>query len=675
MQWTILTTSDLFQYPTTTPSCKPRASRRWKCPAIGSLRTTARASTRCWGGLLRRVADQRPIHRDEGSHPGQGDRESESQLGWFGPYSANVSNINYLDYGLRPLYVLYIAQTKELRYAWVRDEISRIQNENPNWMRQETVTLRFTNRLDEAGIQDVHDRIQREAMVDREIHDHLSRADVTEKTIHVNLKASKVTDPDKIRELLLEGGLTLVSSGEVAGVLEAMDKLSHADKRLPRLLLIRAFAECSQGHYQMASGFLAGLTVRAIELSESDRLFLGMLRDVCDYQTGRITRAEYIRRQKELSEKDEGGFGLSPRIAYLQEAILEDGTREGVATHLPRLRAVVGQVLALEGCSDTLRIHARTALLYGEGVRFSQRFSHDLAMLKARMAMGRAVDVNAVFGQINADLARWTDEANTLVKDALNHGNPHLVGDACYTRSFILFVHQSSAPIWLNPDAVSHKLEHLKAEVIPDIRRAIQCYELSGHIEWELRAKILLADVAALTGDEGLAKQMANEVLPVAEAYQFDKITKQARDHLAGDPFFRQMQRQHLPGRHLDPDIADSQLPDEKLVQYAMDFLEAAHLPRDRLAVMTREVTSFRDIARERVGWCRHIQLIQDLGHTSNPLTHYAHDPMRYCYCERYKVASKISDTDWEILIETFKETYCSGCSARSPKDDSMSPS
>jgi len=590
-------------------------------------------------------------------------------------YSADVSNINYLLNGLSPLYVLYIAEARELRYAWVRDEMNRIEKENPDWIRQETVTFRFTRRLDEAGLQDIHDGIRREAKMDREIHDLLSRADVTEKTIHVNLRESKVTDPDEIRELLLRGGMTLVSSGEATGVLEVIDKLSYADKRLPRLLLIRAFAECSLGHYQMASGYLSEATVRADGLSKSDRLFLGLLRDICDYQAGRITRSEYIRRQKELSEKDDGEFGLSRRIAYLWEALLDDGTRQGISTQLPRLRAVVGQVLDLEGSSDSLRIQARTALLYGEGVCFSQRFSHDLAMLKARMAMGRAADVNRVFGHINADLARWTDEANTLVRDAFDHGNPHLIGDACYTRSFILFVHHSSAPVWLKPEATSRHLENLKDQVIPDLRRAIQCYELSGHIEWELRAKMLLADVATLTGDEALAREMAEEVLPVAEAFQFDKIAKEARDHLAGDPFFRQMQRKFLAGPDVDPDFRESKFTDEDMGRYAEDVLEASGLPRDRLAVVTREVLSFRDIARERVNWCRHIQLIQDLGHTRSPVTYYAYDPERNCYCEKFRLTSKIGSTDWRVLIETFKNNYCSGCSARSPKDDSMPPS
>ena len=111
--------------------------------------------------------------------------------------------------------------------------------------------------------------------------------------------------------------------------------------------------------------------------------------------------------------------------------------------------------------------------------------------------------------------------------------------------------------MWLKPEAVSRHLEHLKDQVIPDLRRAIQCYELSGHIEWELRAKMLLADVATLTGDEALAREMAEEVLPVAEAFQFDKIAKEARDHLAGDPFFRQMQRKFLAGPDVDPDFRE----------------------------------------------------------------------------------------------------------------------
>jgi hypothetical protein len=292
--------------------------------------------------------------------------------------------------------------------------------------------------------------------------------------------------------------------------------------------------------------------------------------------------------------------------------------------------------------------------------------------MRARRAMRGAVDMYNVFERLNADQAQWTDEANDVVKEAFEDGNPRLVGDACYVRSYILFVHCTTVLQRLTPEAVQKHLDTLNSQIIPDIRRAIECYKVAGHVEWELRAKLLLADVSDLTGDRKLAAEMADEVLPVAVAYQFDKITKEARDHIAGDPFFRQMQRKFLARPNKDPDVRQAKFTDEDMGRYAEDVLEATGLARDRLAVVTREVLSFRDIARERVHWCRHIQLIQNLGHTRSPITHYAYDPERNCYCEKYKLASKIGSTDWRVLIDTFKNTYCSGCAARSPKGDTM---
>ncbi len=285
--------------------------------------------------------------------------------------------------------------------------------------------------------------------------------------------------------------------------------------------------------------------------------------------------------------------------------------------------------------------------------------------------MGRPVDVEKTFGELNSEQGRWTDEVNALVADAFKQGNPHLIGDACYSRSFILFVNLNSARLWLKPEVVPRHMESLKTQVIPDLRRAIECYELSGHIEWQLRAKILLADVAALIGDEALAKETAQAVLPVAEGYQFDKIAKEARDHLAGDPFFRQMERQFFSYANTDLDTREAAYSDEDVERIAGDMLAVNDLPRSRLDIMTREVMSLRDIARERVGWCRHIQLMQRLGHTQSPATFYACDPERSCCCEKYRLTSKIGSTDWQVVITTFKRNYCLGCQARSPKCES----
>jgi hypothetical protein len=88
----------------------------------------------------------------------------------------------------------------------------------------------------------------------------------------------------------------------------------------------------------------------------------------------------------------------------------------------------------------------------------------------------------------------------------------------------------------------------------------------------------------------------------------------------------------------------------------------------DRLPVFEREVESHRDIGRERLNWCRHIQLIQDLEHTRSKSTYCTRDPERYCLCEKFGSRSKIGSTDWTVLIRAFKDNYCLSCSAREPK-------
>jgi hypothetical protein len=57
----------------------------------------------------------------------KGQAESKAKSDGSVSYSAAVSNINYLLNGTSPLYVVYLADVRELRYAWVRDEVNRIQ--------------------------------------------------------------------------------------------------------------------------------------------------------------------------------------------------------------------------------------------------------------------------------------------------------------------------------------------------------------------------------------------------------------------------------------------------------------------------------------------------------------------------------------------------------------------
>jgi hypothetical protein len=122
--------------------------------------------------------------------------------------------------------------------------------------------------------------------------------------------------------------------------------------------------------------------------------------------------------------------------------------------------------------------------------------------------------------------------------------------------------------------------------------------------------------------------------------------------------------------RGQDQDVLHANDTDETLRRYAMHSLEIMHLPADRLPVVEREWQSLRLIARERVFWCRHINLMQDKSHTLHPETCYLRDPERFCICEKHNHQANIRHTDPEVVINAFKRVYCEGCVDRNPKRD-----
>jgi hypothetical protein len=273
---------------------------------------------------------------------------------------------------------------------------------------------------------------------------------------------------------------------------------------------------------------------------------------------------------------------------------------------------------------------------------------------------------NAIFQALNTALARWSAAANDLAHDAVRLRHPRLIGDACYVRSYILFVHYSTALLRLTPEGYAKHAEMLRTQVISDIRRAIECYRVAGHLEWELHAKLLLADVSHLIGDIMCAAETATEVLPVAEAYQFDAMVGKARAHIDGDPIYQHLRRKHLDRREEDRDFREAGYTDEYLQSCAADAIEALGFSEDALPAFTRAVTSWRDVARERLHWCRHIQLLEVT--CESDANNHVRDPLRKCHCDKLGLSSRILLTDWSPLISSFKQIHCLQCPERSPK-------
>ena len=78
-----------------------------------------------------------------------------------------------------------------------------------------------------------------------------------------------------------------------------------------------------------------------------------------------------------------------------------------------------------------------------------------------------------------------------------------------------------------------------------------------------------------------------------------------------------------------------------------------------------------RQMARERVQWCRHLVMLEDLSKSKDPSIAYSELPSRICRCEKLHWESKGESVDPESVIRDFKTDYCESCKAREPKNGS----
>lgn len=583
-------------------------------------------------------------------------------------YEVEVSNLNYLCNGPSPLYVLYLADSGELRYAWAHAERRRLEEAKPGWMGQKTVTLRFRDVLTPEAVSEIHSRILQAGRLDRQIQEVLARADTGERVVlGIDAETLESSDPDRLAKLLLEGGTALVTAGCAAQVLEAATLLKSSARTASRVRLTCAYANYVLGRYHGALSDLADAG-QARDLSPDDRELIGFLRRAIDYQTGRIDHQEYLRRQQEWLQNASGPLALTVRLETCRHAIPaepDEGRRRELVTEL---RAVVSEVQA-SSTTAAFKLQARLFLLHGEACDSILSFSHLMGLMKARRAMGRPADPSELREMMRERWPRWDAEALKALQEAAAMEHPLLVADALFTKAHVLLARLANAYVPLLMERVRMPIPEQVADVpLHYARQSARFYAGAGSREGEVRARMLEAEILELVGKRDEAQSIARDVLPTAEMMEYGRHRAHAEGHLTGSTGLARLLSATEEFQSADDDFSLAELPDPDILRLARHTLEALRLPEHRLPVIEREWESLRDIARERVGWCRHLELIQDLSHGRSPTTHYLVDPERSCECEKIGTRSRIGNPDWRVVIRTFKETYCEGCRYRDPK-------
>jgi hypothetical protein len=570
--------------------------------------------------------------------------------------------------------VLYFLPERRLYFLWAQDELRRVETEKPNWRGQGTISFRFCEELSKIQLPAIVSRILKEGQFARAIHDKLARTAVVERlAISIGVDNLSVIDGDNAYSMLRDGGCAIVASGYAAEAIRLAGLLNRQQAADPRINLICAYAEFSRGRMQASLAYIAEAVVGNSQLSKSDTDFLKSVKAAAEFRLGRMDSEQYLEQMRLLEDETDHGFSILLKIERLRLSYLAQPSGSDNDICLQCLRQLVDELTRSETASAGQKIAGQLAVLYVEGCH--QAIMAMQASLYAHMAR---VTQSANQSAMHLELARinelwiaWAKSADAIVLEAVGSKYPNLVAEALLVRSTVLIMYLTSVQNveLLTAGVRTPTAPSEVARIESEIRRAKDLYAKADIREGAARADMTLADLFEISGQLGKAKDIARNTVVIAEVMGYTDLFERARALLNDATLVKQFNQKMLSPRDLD--IESAEWSDDDLRRMAQTIVKYNGLPVDRTPIVERDCAACRDSARERVRWCKHFDILQDLTHTFHPSTKYKEDPFRVCVCTRFNLKSLITAQDWTNLIPTFKASYCNGCSSRSPKLES----
>jgi hypothetical protein len=582
-----------------------------------------------------------------------------------------VANLNYLLSGPSPLYLLWDAQKDEFWYVWAQDESRRLLQDNPSWRTQQDITLQFWTRFTKESVPTVVERILQEGRLHREIHDRLARATEGEQVvIRIDSESLRITDGYIAASLLLASGTAIVAAGYPRQVLELVRLIDSANLNLSRMQLTIAYAEYMVGNHWQALAHLRQALSRGMELSARDRNFLENLKDACELHAGLIDSAKYQERMAQRAATLKGLEALEATQEVLYRACVTATDLAERSQYAKDLRSVTEQMLEHAEAPAAVKLNAKTLLLFVEGVEANLAATRTAfaADIHSQLFPGEVEGVVQRFAEARNWHASWEEQATQVLKEAYDLNHPILIFQALIILLRIrigrLFEERQEAII----EESAHEIRaSVRASIDRILQDATKLNDLNQSVEGRLQLDELRSDFLELDGNREDAKKIAAATYPVAEAMGFVAIADHAKRLLNDSTLLQQWELRYRELREEDSDIQHASQTDAEISRMADQFLLSMG-PGARREVVVEILHSLRQISRERVEWCRHLAILEDLSMTRDPNSAYSELPSRKCACQKFEYESPGASTDATRVITQFKQEFCMSCLSRDPK-------
>jgi hypothetical protein len=599
---------------------------------------------------------------------------AEDALNADGSFSKTVktSNLNYLLNGPSPIYVIWLSTLNQMRYVWAREEARRFYLENPVWAEQESVTIRFSTTLDVAGWDDIHRRIIQEGRLHREQHDCLLKAGASEDVaFEINKETPSLRTPDKAYQFILSSGLAAVSAGYAKQVIQQSMILSLSQLSGSAVQLVLGYAHYILGHFFSARGHLGSAASDTHGLSDIDLHLLGSLKSTCDYQLGCIAYTEWEQQQQRIEAQAPEYFRRQIRLDRVRWSHMSTEDKEKRKLYLTELQRLSNAIETDSKSTLSMKLHAAIVRLHAECAEATSAWIHSVFAFLIRGRTNVPVFTTATIANHEAAVASIQDmykKTESLLQRAIESKHPIHYAEALHLRLFFHVIYTTTSVLMhisLTKSRVAIPAQEFE-RTLSEIQALLGIYQQADDTEGAVRAMMLLANWYDINDKGQETILTASKVLQTARALGYARHITSAEQHINGQTTYRQ-----ILSRLSDPkdDSIErwAESTDDDLIAFAEIYQAVHFLPRDRIANMISSMKGLRRMCAERLNWCQHLELHEDLTHLDSQATRYAkpRDWTGFCSLYRHRTRTELPVV---AAIDKFKTIFCSTCDRRSPK-------
>lgn len=315
-------------------------------------------------------------------------------------------------------------------------------------------------------------------------------------------------------------------------------------------------------------------------------------------------------------------------------------------------------------------------------------FQGDSSYIRLREEVGHGVSRVEKLAKLKSFLAGWNQiselyenaELLTCGEDDIQWAFIHTrhLEDQLHIESLIRLIGLSnSSTVHGSVNSTVYEAMHFKKIrewYLPEIAKCEKIFKEHHLIDSLAYLYCFTAEIFDSLEDIDNRNKIAHHALALSKDHGLEGTRVRAERIIAGTHTFSWVREQSKSPNSNDLEIA---LWDEETKQnYIETFLRIFQneVSEERYKAVRQGVEDMVAVAKERVDWCKYVELTENLEHTKSIDTMYNAHPPKYVTCRKFNHRSLNSGNSFEQLWPFFRGIFCLGCVNRDPLRHSFAP-